>query len=153
MKRPPLWQIVVVVLATFVALYLSLEIPHAEWVKNLAVFAGPAFGLRLLDPAGLRQAALAFVAFCLASSASYAINDVLDREVDARHPVKRHRPVPRGAIHPTAALIFGGVLAIAGAVLSSLLLTREATLLLVLYFALILAYSLALRTGSSWTSS
>jgi len=124
--------------------YVQLARP-SEWVKNLAVFAGPAFGLRLLDTAALTQAAVAFAAFCLASSASYAVNDTLDREADARHPAKRHRPVARGAIRPVAALVFGGLLVIAAVALSSVLLPREATLLVVLYFVLILAYSLALK--------
>ncbi|MHC4063488.1 MAG: decaprenyl-phosphate phosphoribosyltransferase [Planctomycetota bacterium] len=124
--------------------YIQLARPN-EWVKNLAVFAGPAFGLRLLDPVWFGKAAIAFAAFCLVASASYAINDTLDREADARHPSKKHRPIARGAIRPITALVFGGVLAVGGVALSSALLPREATLLVALYFALIQAYSIALK--------
>ncbi len=124
--------------------YVQLARPH-DWVKNLAVFAGPAFALRLFDAVSLWKAGIAFAAFCLTSSAIYAVNDTIDREADALHPTKRHRPIARGAIHPVTALIFGGLLVISAALLSSALLPRAATLLVVVYFVLMLAYSLALK--------
>ncbi|MCP4250131.1 MAG: decaprenyl-phosphate phosphoribosyltransferase [bacterium] len=124
--------------------YVQLARP-AQWVKNLAVFAGPAFGLRLFDATWFPQALLAFAAFCLVSSASYAINDVMDREADARHPSKKNRPVARGVIHPVAALIFGGLLVVGGVGLSAVVLPRATTLLVAVYFVLILCYSLALK--------
>ena len=46
--------------------------------------------------------ALAFAAFCAASSAVYLLNDLADREEDRRHPVKRLRPIASGAL-PVAA--------------------------------------------------
>ena len=124
--------------------YVQLARP-AQWVKNLAVFAGPAFGMRLFDAAGFPQALLAFAGFCVVSSASYAINDAIDRKADARHPTKKNRPVARGAISPVAALVFGGLLAIGGVGLSAALLPRATTLLLAVYFVLILCYSLTLK--------
>jgi 4-hydroxybenzoate polyprenyltransferase len=42
--------------------------------------------------------ALLFVAFCLASSCVYLLNDIADREEDARHPVKRMRPIASGRL-------------------------------------------------------
>ncbi len=124
--------------------YVQLLRP-AQWVKNLAVFAGPAFALRLLDGDSLIKATIAFAAFCLVSSASYAINDVVDREADARHPSKRHRPVARGAIRPTAAVAMAIVLAGAAAGLSAALLPLAVTGIVLLHFALILAYSISLK--------
>jgi 4-hydroxybenzoate polyprenyltransferase len=50
------------------------------------------------------------LAFCLAASAVYALNDVVDRHVDRAHPVKRNRPVARGAISVRTALIIGALL-------------------------------------------
>ena len=75
-----------------------------QWIKNVVVFAGPAAGLQLFSLESCGRAVLAFFAFCFASSATYALNDVVDREADARHPSKRHRPVARGVIRPSAAL-------------------------------------------------
>ena len=48
--------------------------------------------------------ALAFVAFCLASSSVYIINDLLDAEVDRQHPVKRSRPIAAGEIGTGSAI-------------------------------------------------
>ena len=82
--------------------YVRLMRPH-EWIKNLVVLAGPIFAARLTDPRGL----LAFVAFCLVSSAGYAINDVLDRDADKAHPQKCGRPIASGAVSPGGAVSFG----------------------------------------------
>jgi len=127
-----------------IAPYLQLTRPK-EWIKNLAVLAGPAFGLRLLDPHALGETLVAVACFCLASSGSYAINDVVDRHADARHPVKKHRPVARGAVGPASAVAFGVMLAAGGIALAGALLPVQAAVLVGVYFVLILAYSLALK--------
>jgi 4-hydroxybenzoate polyprenyltransferase len=48
----------------------------------------------------LRWALLAFCAFCLAASALYVWNDVVDVEADRQHDTKRHRPVASGRLAP-----------------------------------------------------
>lgn len=50
---------------------------------------------------------LATVAGCLLWSGLYTFNDFTDRKADARHVVKRRRPIPRGAVPPKVALIYG----------------------------------------------
>jgi 4-hydroxybenzoate polyprenyltransferase len=78
--------------------------PH-QWVKNLLVLAPLAFtpkGLSL-DPVAWTAAALAFAAFCLAASSIYLLNDLVDREEDARHPKKRTRPIASGRLGVGAA--------------------------------------------------
>ena len=71
--------------------------PH-QWVKNLLVFAPLVF----THEAGVRDALvlamLAFVAFCLASSSVYLLNDIVDREADRKHPKKMHRPIAAGRL-------------------------------------------------------
>lgn len=52
-----------------------------------------------------------FVAFCLASSALYVVNDILDRELDRRHPVRRFRPIASGAIRVDLGLVLAPMLA------------------------------------------
>lgn len=125
--------------------YLRLMRP-SQWVKNLAVLAGPMFGLRLLAPAALMQVAYVFAAFCLISSAVYAINDAIDAPADARHPTKRTRPVARGAIAPAAAVLFGAALAIAAVLLSWWTLVPAAVAMVAVYFVLMMAYSFLLKT-------
>ena len=58
----------------------SLRIRH--WTKNIVVFIGLAYSGHALDPVYLQNSLLTFVAFCLASSAVYLLNDILDRERD-----------------------------------------------------------------------
>jgi 4-hydroxybenzoate polyprenyltransferase len=47
------------------------------------------------------------VAFCLAASGTYCVNDALDASKDRQHPVKRLRPVAAGAIGVAAAMLVG----------------------------------------------
>ena len=73
--------------------------PH-QWVKNLLVVAPLLFtprGLVYQGEAWL-QVALAFASFCCAASSIYLLNDIVDREEDARHPKKRHRPIASGRL-------------------------------------------------------
>lgn len=77
--------------------FLKLLRPH-QWVKNAMVLTGLLFSHAWREPAMVRSAALATLAFCLVSSFVYVMNDVADRERDRLHPVKRGRPVASGAI-------------------------------------------------------
>ena len=52
----------------------------------------------------------AFLVFCLASSAIYVINDIVDIESDRAHPVKKNRPLPSGQISTLAAIITASLL-------------------------------------------
>ena len=113
--------------------------PH-QWVKNLACFAGVMFSGRLTQWDAVTQAALAFVSFCLASSAVYLLNDVLDRNADARSPAKRMRPIASGLV-PVSLAIGCGVVLLAGAVLAVAPLARICHYLLGLYLLANVLYS------------
>ncbi|WP_440224082.1 UbiA prenyltransferase family protein [Dokdonella sp. MW10] len=84
----------------------------AQWIKNGFVLLPLFFGHELLDPHALSRTLVAALAFCLASSAVYALNDVLDAARDRHHPVKSRRPVARGAIDRGSALAFSASLAV-----------------------------------------
>ncbi|MCP4592431.1 MAG: decaprenyl-phosphate phosphoribosyltransferase [bacterium] len=131
-------------MSTMVLHYVKLARPH-QWIKNAAVFVGPLFALKLGDPEALRNTIIACVGFCLVSSSSYAINDAIDRHADALHPQKRSRPVATGAISAGAAWVFAALLCIAGVVLVRRCLPPTVSYILAGYFALILAYSAALK--------
>ena len=92
---------------------LVLAARPRQWIKNLLVFAAPGAAGVLFQPAALARTVVAFVAFCLASSAMYFLNDVQDRVRDAEHPSKRFRPVAAGQLSPRAAVVAGSVLAVA----------------------------------------
>ena len=59
-----------------------------QWIKNVLVAAAPGAAGVLTQPAVAGRVLLAFVAFCLVSSAIYLFNDIADVEADTHHPVK-----------------------------------------------------------------
>lgn len=93
--------------------YLILLRP-TQWLKNLMLFFPPFLGGQLRDPAVIAVGLLPFASFCLASSATYVLNDVLDRHTDREHPKKRLRPVASGKVAPTTALILAALCLAAG---------------------------------------
>jgi 4-hydroxybenzoate polyprenyltransferase len=116
--------------------------PH-HWVKNLLVFV-PILAAHRWGEAGLwLQAALAFAAFCLTSSAVYLTNDLFDIEDDRAHPIKRLRPLASGQMRPGQALALAALLLAAGLLLA----TKAAILPALLVYAVASgAYSLKLKT-------
>ncbi len=85
-----------------------------QWAKNVFVLLGPLYAMR--DRTGMgwgsvRTALLAAVAFSLASSAVYVINDILDIEKDRNHPRKCKRPLASGQVRKGQAWVFAVVLA------------------------------------------
>ena len=69
-----------------------------QWIKNLLVFTAVIFSGKLFDLWTLGQAIIAFSIFCLLSSTSYLLNDIIDYPYDKKHPVKRYRPIASGEI-------------------------------------------------------
>jgi len=100
------------------AFNILISLRPDQWVKNLLVFAGLLFGLRLFDVTAVGRAFAAFGIFCLLSGVVYLINDIADRDTDRRHPHKARRPIASGALPVPTALasaIVLGVVALAGA--------------------------------------
>jgi 4-hydroxybenzoate polyprenyltransferase len=90
----------------------------AQSVKNIFVLAAVLFSGRLGDVDALRASFIAFIAFCLWSSAIYCLNDVLDAKADRAHPRKCRRPIPAGDVSPNIAFLLAATLAIGGVALS-----------------------------------
>lgn len=117
--------------------------PH-QWSKNLLVFV-PLFTAHLWrDLVVIQYSLIAFIAFCLASSSIYVINDALDVENDRIHPVKRKRPFASGALSPTTALWLAPLL-IASAIGCALWLPTKAVWIIATYIGLSLSYCLVLK--------
>lgn len=118
----------------------AVQLRCHQWVKNLVVLAAPVAAGSLGDSLVLARAALAFVVFCLLSSAVYLCNDVVDLDEDRGHPTKRHRPVAAGLIAIPEALIAAAGCTLVAMVTAALV---DARLLLVAvaYAGLNLAYS------------
>lgn len=115
-----------------------------QWVKNVLVLAAPTAAGRLGDGAIWWPMLAAVAAFCAAASAVYLVNDLVDRDADRAHPVKRHRPIAAGELDLTTAGLAAAVLAIGGV---GLALAAGVGLALVVagYLVLTLAYSARLK--------
>jgi 4-hydroxybenzoate polyprenyltransferase len=85
-----------------------------QWYKNLIIFAAIFFSKNFFDIPMLITSITAFVSFCFLSSASYAINDILDSESDKNHDKKRKRPIPSGRLSPGIAALWAILLYIVG---------------------------------------
>ena len=96
---------------------LRLMRPY-QWVKNAFVFTGLLFGHAWHDPNLVTQVVIAFVAFCLVSSAIYTINDIVDLEQDKHHPRKCRRPLASGSVSISSAIMLAALLAMLGLVLA-----------------------------------
>ena len=121
---------------------IKLMRPH-QWLKNVFVFAGLMFSQNLTNTTLLQPVLSVFAAFCCVSSLVYILNDWRDRQADARHPTKRHRPLASGVVSPVAAAALALVL---GAIGLSLAWGKPVLLaLLGVYVALNLAYSWGLK--------
>lgn len=118
--------------------------PH-QWLKNVLVTAGP---LAAGWPDGWTttfSVLIAFVSFCLMSSAVYLVNDVIDVEADRAHPVKRHRPIAAGEVQPGRALAVAALVAITGLALAVLTGRPQLAVVLTAYAVIQLAYCLWLK--------
>jgi decaprenyl-phosphate phosphoribosyltransferase len=116
-----------------------------QWAKNVLVFGAPITGEALLEPGSLTRAVLAFVAFCLASSGMYYVNDVVDRQVDRSHPRKRLRPVAAGQLRVRLAVAVAALLVLVGLTVAVWSGGPELGAVVAGYVSLTLAYTLLLR--------
>jgi 4-hydroxybenzoate polyprenyltransferase len=115
-----------------------------QWLKNGFVLAPIVFSGLVGDPEAWVRSTLAVVAFCAASSATYLVNDLIDREADRVHPEKSRRPIAAGEVSAlqagaAAAALVTAAVAIAVALGGWFLLT------LIAYISLVLLYSALLK--------
>ncbi|MDQ7079615.1 MAG: UbiA family prenyltransferase [Paracoccaceae bacterium] len=116
--------------------------PH-QWVKNILLFL-PLIAAHQVHYAPMMIVFFAALAFSLAASTIYIVNDLLDLEADRLHPTKKNRPFAAGKVP-----IKGGMLMAVGLGIYSLVLAAIIGPMmlgvLALYMVLSLAYSLRLK--------
>jgi 4-hydroxybenzoate polyprenyltransferase len=84
--------------------YLKILRLH-QWLKNLMLFFPPFLGGAILHPGMVMRGLVPFLAFSLASSATYIFNDLRDIERDRQHPDKCTRPLASGTFGKTPAVV------------------------------------------------
>ncbi len=121
---------------------LRLLRPH-QYVKNGFVLLGIVFGQsRMLSD--FVHAGVAFVAFCLAASSVYILNDIFDLPMDRLHPVKCKRPIASGEVSVSNAWAMTGALGCASLAIAAML-GWLAMAFVAAYLMVNLAYSVRLK--------
>jgi decaprenyl-phosphate phosphoribosyltransferase len=115
-----------------------------QWVKNVFVLAPMVFAGAFNQPESVLLSLLAALYFCIASSATYIINDLKDIEADKQHPTKsKTRPLASGAVKPRSAIL---LLIFLYCLLATALYAMPAILYAILtYIALNLLYTYILK--------
>ncbi len=116
-----------------------------QWVKNVLVVAGPLAAGTLGVGSHLAATLVAFVGFCLAASGIYLLNDVLDREADRQHPVKRNRPIASGTVSVPVALSTSALLLLVAHLGTWWAGYGQLTVVIAVYSSLQVAYCLYLK--------
>ena len=122
---------------------IKLARPH-QYTKNLFIFIPAFFAFQLTQPGLILVAFIAFTAFCFIASAVYVFNDWIDRDEDAKHLEKRHRPIASGCIKAPVAFGFLAILFLGG-VAAAFSISLDVFSLVLTYFVLNLAYTLKLK--------
>jgi decaprenyl-phosphate phosphoribosyltransferase len=123
---------------------LVLTIRPHQWVKNVFVLAPVVFAKEIFSVFLITRAAAAFVVFCLLAGAVYTLNDILDREADRVHPIKRHRPIASGQVPVGWAKVIVVVL-VAASLGWAVTLSVPFAIVAALYFVQNVAYSFWLK--------
>jgi decaprenyl-phosphate phosphoribosyltransferase len=123
--------------------YLRLMRPH-QWLKNLMIFFPAFLSGAIIQPGLAQRGVLPMLSFCLGSSATYVLNDLLDAGNDRNHPRKCGRPIASGRVGTAQAVLFALVLAAAS--LGSAFQVRGLfPWLLLSYLAVSVCYSVKLK--------
>lgn len=117
----------------------------SQWLKNLMLFFPPFLSGAIFQPAVASKGLPAFLAFCLASSSGYILNDLLDLEHDRLHPRKMFRPLPAGIISAKLAIVFAICLLCAAVWVAALSASSLFVSFLLLYLLVTTFYSLKFK--------
>jgi decaprenyl-phosphate phosphoribosyltransferase len=115
-----------------------------QWVKNVLVLAAPFAAGDIFMPGIALDLLIAFVAFSIAASGIYLVNDANDVAADRAHPTKRNRPIAAGIVPVPLALAVAVVLLL-GALALSALASLQLLAVLAVYVVVQLSYCFWLK--------
>lgn len=121
--------------------YVVRALRPGQWVKNLLVLSAPIAAGTFTETTTFIKALLSMVLFIFASSAVYVFNDIRDKQVDGFHQTKSLRPIASGQVSLKLAVLVG-VSCFLIALISGLFFNLSVGFVLIIYFAVNVAYSL-----------
>lgn len=122
----------------------SLRLYH--WSKNILLIIPLMVSHKYTDTQNLLPIFYAFMLFNMTASGVYLFNDVIDRNKDRLHPLKKFRGIASGELDRRTALTACLGLIIGALSLSILLLPINFTRILAVYIALTTVYTLKVRS-------
>lgn len=93
---------------------IILSLRPKQWVKNLLIFAPLFFSGQVFTHLLLKNSLQGFFIFSLVVSGGYLINDVFDKNIDSKHPFKNKRPIAKGSIKPSTAILIASLMNFTG---------------------------------------
>ncbi len=117
-----------------------------QWVKNCVVFTAIIFSGKLFEPQFFLATLFAFCLFCLLSSTSYILNDLIDLHFDRKHPYKKLRPIASGEVSIQSATFLVFVLTFITLIIA-LFFSLSFFFLALVFILLHFFYSLKLKLG------
>lgn len=115
-----------------------------QWIKNGFVLAPLLFAGAFLDRSAVVHALMATLLFCIASSATYVVNDLHDIEHDRRHPRKSlTRPLASEVVPVPAAIVL--LAALYMALVWGWFVAPSVLKVIIAYMALNIAYTFVLK--------
>lgn len=115
-----------------------------QWIKNFVIFTAIIFSGKLLEADLFLKTLFSFFIFCLLSSTSYVLNDIIDYPYDKKHPLKKNRPIASGLIKIPEATFFVFLLSLVSLILA-LFFSLSFFFLSILFLLLHFFYSLYLK--------
>ena len=115
-----------------------------QWIKNFVIFLPVFFAGNKIEFSICINLFQAFIAFSFITSAVYILNDIIDREGDINHPIKKYRPIASNKIKVKVAGFNGVLLGFFG-VLYLLLFENSALVPALLYATLMILYCILFR--------
>ncbi len=131
--------------------FCLMRVKH--YIKNLLIFSAIIFSVNLFHPQLFFTNLLNFFSFSFMCSTIYIFNDICDCKSDKKHPIKKNRPLPSGAIKLHWAILLAFFLFLLSSIFNALpcLFNKQYPLIdtylfLYGYFILNVLYSLKLKT-------
>jgi len=124
--------------------YWMQAIRPFHWFKNLLVMVPFFTEFLVTETSALLNALIAAIAMCLAASAGYLINDLLDMQADRAHPRKRTRPFAAGRLTAAQGMVGALTLLVSSAILG-LLVGGPVLIWIVIYLIGTFSYSMVFK--------
>jgi decaprenyl-phosphate phosphoribosyltransferase len=118
-----------------------------HWIKNFFLFIPIFFAGEFFNLEKLIFTSIGFLAFGFAASTIYILNDILDIEEDRTHPRKSTRPLAAGEVSVKTGYVLFVILAIIALAIAYFV-SFNFTIVLLIYIALNVVYSLGLKNKS-----